>query len=39
MPLPPDDAGVIAEMEQRIAKAWLDGDRTTIEAILAPDGP
>jgi ketosteroid isomerase-like protein len=31
------DADVIAGIEQRIAKAWVERDRSTIDAMLAPD--
>ncbi len=27
----------LADIEQRLAKAWVDGDRETISALLAPD--
>ena len=27
----------LADIEQKLAKAWVDGDRETISAILAPD--
>lgn len=32
-----DDAETIRSIEQRIAKAWVDSDRSTIDAILAPE--
>jgi len=32
-----DDAEMIRSMEQQIAKAWVDRDRSTIDAILAPE--
>ena len=32
-----NDAEVIAGIEQRIAKAWVARDRSTIDAILAPE--
>jgi len=28
---------VIAELEQRIAQAWVNRDRAALEAILAPE--
>jgi len=32
-----NDAEVIAGIEQQIAKAWVERDRSTIDAILAPE--
>jgi len=32
-----DVAKELAQIEQKIVKAWLEGDRKTIESILAPD--
>lgn len=32
-----NDAEVISGIEQRIAKAWVERDRSTIDAILAPE--
>jgi ketosteroid isomerase-like protein len=32
-----DDVEMIRGIEQQIAKAWVDGDRSTIDAILAPE--
>ena len=32
-----DDAQAIAGIEQRIAKAWVERDRSTIDAMLAPE--
>ena len=32
-----DDAEMIRSLEQRIAKAWVDRDRPTLDAILAPE--
>ena len=31
------DAKLLAELQQTLAKAWVAGDRTTIERIIAPD--
>ena len=39
-PLVAQESGVadeLAEIEQRFARAWLEGDREWIEALLAPD--
>jgi uncharacterized protein (TIGR02246 family) len=33
----PSDATAIADLEQRLAKAWVTRDRAAIDAILAPD--
>src|SRR5687768_4163621 len=27
----------LAELQQRLAKAWISGDRATVERIIAPD--
>ena len=32
-----DDASAIVDLEQRLAQAWVKGDRRFIEALLAPD--
>lgn len=32
-----DDAEMIRSTEQRIAKAWVDRDRSALDAILAPE--
>jgi ketosteroid isomerase-like protein len=32
-----DAAATIADLEQRLASAWVKGDRVFIEALLAPD--
>ena len=32
-----DEVSAIVELEQRLARAWVKGDRTFIEALLAPD--
>lgn len=32
-----DDVAAIAEIEQRLAKAWVEVDRAFIETLLAPD--
>ncbi len=32
-----DAVAVILDLEQRLARAWIDGDRAFIEAVLAPD--
>ena len=31
------DVATILELEQKLARAWLDGDRAFIETLLAPD--
>ena len=31
------DVATILELEQELARAWLDGDRAFIETLLAPD--
>ena len=32
-----DPSDELAAIQQRLAKAWVDADRATIEAIIAPD--
>jgi hypothetical protein len=32
-----DDASVLGDLEQRLAQAWVEGDRPFIEALLAPE--
>jgi ketosteroid isomerase-like protein len=32
-----DDVSTIVDLEQRLAQAWVKGDRTFIDALLAPD--
>ena len=31
------DEAILVEMQQVLAKAWVDGDRSTIERMIAPD--
>jgi len=33
----PDPISVILDQEQRLAQAWVNGDRAFIETLLAPD--
>lgn len=32
-----NDASFVVDLEQRLAQAWVNGDRPFIEALLAPD--
>jgi ketosteroid isomerase-like protein len=32
-----DDVSTIVDLEQRLARAWVNGDRPFIDALLAPD--
>jgi uncharacterized protein (TIGR02246 family) len=33
----PDDVAELTPIEHRLVKAWLEGDRETVAAVLAPD--
>jgi hypothetical protein len=35
--VPPEDPEVLVELQHALARAWVAGDRVTIERVIAPD--